>query len=54
VIVSSGGATISAKATVTERVPDGHVYISSLLQGGAIQRFVGDGELATVTLARGA
>jgi predicted molibdopterin-dependent oxidoreductase YjgC len=54
VIVSSGGATISAKATVTERVPDGHVYISSLLQGGAIQRFVGDGELAAVTLARGA
>jgi formylmethanofuran dehydrogenase subunit D len=34
--VSDGRVTIRAKANVDERVPAGHVYISSLLQGGAV------------------
>jgi NADH-quinone oxidoreductase subunit G len=34
--VSASGTAIRAKATVTSRVPVGHVYISSLLQGGAV------------------
>ncbi|MBA4179247.1 MAG: hypothetical protein C0506_01525 [Anaerolinea sp.] len=41
--VASGGVTIAAPAAVTERVPAGHVYISSLLQGGAVvDLFAGD------------
>jgi len=34
--ISAGAVTITAQATVTERVPAGHVYVSSLLQGGAV------------------
>ncbi len=54
--ISAGGATISAKATVTERVPVGHVYVSSLLQGGAVSGFFGAGQVPGVELsaARGA
>ena len=41
--VSAGQVTIGALATVTERVPAGHVYVSSLLQGGAVvDMFAGD------------
>lgn len=37
--ISNGTITIRAKATVTERVPEGHVFVSSLLQGGAVVNF---------------
>ncbi len=48
--VSAGGASIEVPAWVTERVPEGHVYISSLLQGGVVTAlFEGDG-VATVRL----
>jgi predicted molibdopterin-dependent oxidoreductase YjgC len=44
------GGTISAPATVTERVPTGAVYISSLLQGGAVARLFGDEAIPVVRL----
>ena len=48
VTLTAGGASITAPATVTERVPTGSVFASSLLQGGAAM------ELGTggVTLAK--
>ena len=53
IIVGQGELVISAKATVTERVPDGHVYISSLLQGGAVQKFADGDGVQAVTVSRG-
>lgn len=53
ITISAGGAAVAAKATVTERVPAGHVYLSSLAQGGAVSRFFGNGHVPAVTLARG-
>jgi predicted molibdopterin-dependent oxidoreductase YjgC len=35
VTISAGSASITAKATVTDRVPEGAVFVSSLFQGGA-------------------
>jgi hypothetical protein len=52
VTISAGGAAIAAKATVTERVPAGHVFVSSLAQGGTVTQFFGNGHIPTVTLAR--
>ena len=40
--LSDGTTTIRARATVTERVPEGSVYVSNLLQGGAVVRFFGE------------
>jgi predicted molibdopterin-dependent oxidoreductase YjgC len=37
--VSDGQVTIRSLANIDERVPAGHVYISSLLQGGAVVNF---------------
>ena len=37
--VSDGKRTLRAQVTVTDRVPEGAVYISSLLQGGAVAQF---------------
>jgi len=48
--ISAPGTTISALASVTERVPAGHVYVSSLLQGGAVVNLFGGAELPTVKL----
>lgn len=50
ITISANGVTISAPATVTERVPAGAVYVSSLLQGGAVAAFLAEGTLGTVTL----
>lgn len=50
VVVAAGGTSIAARATVTERVPAGHVYVSSLLQGGAVTGFFGNGHVPGVTL----
>lgn len=49
--IAAGGVAIAAKATVTERVPAGHVYVSSLLQGGAVSGFFGNGHVPTVQLS---
>jgi len=46
--VSGNGATLRAKATVTDRVPAGSVYISSLFQGGAVVNLFAGVELPTV------
>ena len=48
--VGAAGTTITALVTVTERVPEGHVYISSLLQGGAVVDLFAGAELPTVKL----
>ena len=37
--VTDGEVTLRAPATVTDRVPEGAVYLSSLLQGGAVVGF---------------
>lgn len=37
--VSDGTHAISALATITDRVPEGAVFVSSLLQGGAVVQF---------------
>ncbi len=52
VTISAGGTAVSAKATVTERVPAGHVYLSSLAQGGAVTKFFGNGHIPSVSVAR--
>lgn len=49
--IAAGALAIVAKATVTERVPAGHVYVSSLLQGGAIAQFLRNGQVAAVELS---
>ena len=50
VVVAAGATAIAARATVTERVPAGHVYVSSLLQGGAVTGLFGNGHVPGVTL----
>jgi predicted molibdopterin-dependent oxidoreductase YjgC len=50
IAISANGVTISAPATVTERVPTGAVYISSLLQGGAVTALLSGGALTAVAL----
>jgi formate dehydrogenase major subunit len=54
VTIAAGGDSISARATVTERVPAGHVFLSSLAQGGKVTQFFGNGHVPAVTLTRGA
>lgn len=49
--IAAGGVAIAAKATVTERVPAGHVYVSSLLQGGAVAGLFANGHVPAVQLA---
>lgn len=49
--IAAGGVALAAKATVTERVPAGHVYVSSLLQGGAVAGFFGNGQVPGVELS---
>lgn len=46
--VSANGMSIEAPAWVTERVPAGHVYISCMLQGGAVTGLFGGADVATV------
>jgi predicted flap endonuclease-1-like 5' DNA nuclease len=50
VTLSAETATITARVTVTERVRPGTVYVSSLLQGGAVARFFADGAAPAVSL----
>ncbi len=46
--LSDGSHTIRARATVTERVPEGSVFVSSLLQGGAVVAFFSPSAIPTV------
>ena len=48
--VTDGTHTIRAMASVTERVGPGTVYISSLLQGGAIAKFYADAIVPVVKI----
>ncbi|WP_322818237.1 2Fe-2S iron-sulfur cluster-binding protein [Tepidiforma sp.] len=48
--VSGDGQVVEAPAWVTERVPAGHVYLSSLLQGGVVTGFFATAGVATVRL----
>ncbi|MCC6381834.1 MAG: hypothetical protein IT304_04955, partial [Dehalococcoidia bacterium] len=48
--ISDGTLTVRAPATVTERVPAGAVFVSSLLQGGVAVGFFAAGPLPTVRL----
>lgn len=48
--VTVNGASIEAPAWVTERVPAGHVFVSSLLQGGAAVELFNGQDVATVEL----
>ena len=52
VTISANGNAVAAKATVTERVPAGHVYLSSLAQGGKVSEFFGNGHVPGVILSR--
>ena len=52
--ISAGAAAITAQATVTERVPAGHVYVSSLLQGGAVAAVAAGSGAPTVELSAAA
>ncbi|MGE0597923.1 MAG: DUF4332 domain-containing protein [Dehalococcoidia bacterium] len=52
VTISAGGAAVAAQATVTERVPAGHIYLSTLAQGGKVSQFFGNGHVPAVTLSR--
>ncbi len=48
--ISDGVHAITALATITERVPEGHVFVSSLLQGGAVAQFFADAAIPAVKL----
>jgi len=48
--ISGEAGTLRAKVTVTERVPAGAVYVSSLLQGGAVVRFFAGGNIPEVRM----
>jgi formate dehydrogenase major subunit len=46
--ITDGTHTIRALATVTDRVPEGSVFVSSLLQGGAVAQFFTGSGIPTV------
>ena len=46
--LGDGETALRAPVTVTDRVPEGAVYVSSLLQGGAVADFFRDGALPAV------
>jgi predicted molibdopterin-dependent oxidoreductase YjgC len=51
--LSAGGFAIRAEVTVTERIPAGAVFVSSLLQGGVVARFLdAEGTLPAVSITR--
>ncbi|MCZ2108041.1 MAG: (2Fe-2S)-binding protein [Dehalococcoidia bacterium] len=49
-VMGNNGVTLRAPATVTDRVPEGHVYISSLFQGGAVVNLFTGAGLPTARL----
>ncbi len=48
IAISDGELTLHALATITDRVPEGAVYVSSLLQGGAVVGFFGGSGIPAV------
>ena len=48
--MSSGGASIEAPITVCDRVPDSAIYVSALLQGGAVAPFYASSSVPAVQL----
>jgi predicted molibdopterin-dependent oxidoreductase YjgC len=44
-VLSAAGSEIRARLTVTDRVPEGAVFVSSLLQGGAVARWLTNGDI---------
>lgn len=51
--LAANGVSIRAEVTVTERIPAGAAFASSLLQGGAVARFLAsDGTLPSVSITR--
>jgi anaerobic selenocysteine-containing dehydrogenase len=48
VTIGNGSWSLTAPVTVTERLPEGAVFVSSLLQGGAVSALAG----GTVRLTR--
>jgi predicted molibdopterin-dependent oxidoreductase YjgC/predicted flap endonuclease-1-like 5' DNA nuclease len=50
VTIAAGDVAITAPVTVTERVPVGAVYVSSLLQGGAVSALFASDEMPGVEL----
>ena len=53
VAIGAGTASVRAHITVTERVREGTVYASSLLQGGAIAALFGGRSIPAVTIGAG-
>ena len=51
--IAANGTSIRAKVTVTERVREGSVYVSSLLQGGAVVGLLAGGAVAAVEVRAG-
>ena len=50
--IAAGPHRIRAAATVTERVPEGAVFVSSLLQGGVVSQLFRAGVLPAVTVTK--
>lgn len=50
--IASGERTLRAPATVTDRLPEGAVFASSLLQGGAAVQFFAGGGIPAVALSK--
>jgi anaerobic selenocysteine-containing dehydrogenase len=50
--IAAGPHRIRAAATVTERVPEGAVFVSSLLQGGVVSQLFSAGALPAVTVTK--
>ncbi|HEX6030212.1 MAG TPA: molybdopterin dinucleotide binding domain-containing protein, partial [Tepidiformaceae bacterium] len=48
--LTDGRTTIRARASVQERVPEGHVFVSSLLQGGAVVNLFAEAAIPVVRI----
>ena len=47
----AAGVAIQAKVTITDRVPEGAVYVSNLLQGGAVAQWQSETELLSASIS---
>jgi hypothetical protein len=53
IAIEGGESAVRAPITVTERVPAGTVFVSSLLQGGAVTALFNEAPVATVSVRAG-
>ncbi len=51
ITIAAGSSSITANATVTDRVREGTVFVSSLLQGGAVAQFFAGDSLPVVSVS---